>query len=315
MARALAEQWVLRAQALARIEAGASVEDACAGLTGPWNLRRWARQNASFREEYRRALSMGRWRRTYGYDPAVAEAFLARARAGEPVNALIGQPGMPSRTAYRYWKMTQIPFCAAVGALRERRDGALGERAVGRRRDWDPDAADAIMGRLGKVGSLEAVLAADPALPGRETVRRWRAEQPEFDMVLTTFQAAWRRKHAADRLYRPKVVEAVVERLLMGELLNQIGGRAGRGGRGRRPKGMPCRATLYRWVATRPAFAERVARACADREHWYHDQLDMIEAEAVPGMPMRDLRAIWRRTKPITRRLGQLKRRPGPRAR
>jgi hypothetical protein len=70
---------------------------------------------------------------------------------------------------------------------------------------------------------------------------------------------------------------------------------------------MPCAETLYRWVRQRPDFRDAVARACDDREDWYHDRILAIAETVTPGT----VTATRKRMSPLVRQLGRLKHRPG----
>jgi len=189
----------LKAEIVARVEAGGRLRAVCAGagMPCPHTVRNWALGDPAFADELARARRIGDWRRAYGFDEARAEAFLARARARERIHELLREPGMPGRKLYDRWRAGQAPFAEATFgeatfALRARSNLALGERGRVRRRAFDPVLADRIIVGLHNGLKLEAVLAADPELPCRPTLRRWRREAPEFDAVLKMIFAAWR---------------------------------------------------------------------------------------------------------------------------
>jgi hypothetical protein len=175
----------LKAEIVARVDAGEHLNAVCAspGMPCALSVRTWSRADPLFGEALEAARRRGTWRRLWVVDEAKAAAFLARARAGEPIRSLLGQPGMPSQTAYRRWKIAQAPFAEAAFALLQRRDARTGEMGRARRRDFDPAVADRIVVRLNKGPGLKALLATDPELPSRKVVARWRREQPEFDRV------------------------------------------------------------------------------------------------------------------------------------
>src|SRR5437588_9934849 len=109
-----APSWLLGAA-----EQGEFLNAVCAspGMPSVLTIRTWSRTHLFFGEALAAARRRGTWRRLWVVDEAKAAAFLARARAGEPIRALLGQPGMPSQTAYRRWKMAQAPFAEAAFAL------------------------------------------------------------------------------------------------------------------------------------------------------------------------------------------------------
>src|SRR5258708_1733865 len=114
----------LKTEIVARVDAGDTLRAVCAssGMPAGDAVRRWARTDPLFGEALAAAYRRGTWRRLWAFDEAKAAAFLARARAGEPVKSLLGQPGMPSREIYRRWKTAQPAFAEAVFALLRRRD-------------------------------------------------------------------------------------------------------------------------------------------------------------------------------------------------
>jgi hypothetical protein len=259
-------------------------------------VRRWARADGEFTEALRIARAQAEWL-ALRYDEAVAAEFLRRARAGETINDLLREPGMPSRRAYRHWQMTQAPFCEAIGALRQRRDQGIAERCRARYRDWDAGLGDRIILGVHRGGRLAEVLAGDPALPSLPIVRRWRREQPEFDAVLRMMIAAHRRVRGAAPGCTPAMTDKIVARIVMGGSFASVG----------REPGMPSRQTLRRWMRVRPEFAEAVAWACHHREDWYYEQITLIAEAATPG----NLKAARRQMGPLLRHLVRLRHRPG----
>jgi hypothetical protein len=179
---------------------------------------------------------------------------------------------MPSQTTYDYWRRTQLAFAEAVFAFAQRRDAAF--KAQSRvRREFDPVLADRLVVALHRAvltggpgeARLTAVLAADPELPCRPVLARWRREQPEFDRVLTMI-------FAARRAMGPRVPEAVREAVV--DHLVEGGSFASYS----RQPGGPARATPGAWFRRDAAFAQAVRQACVDREDWYEDRI-LIAAE------------------------------------
>jgi hypothetical protein len=293
----------LKAEIVARVGGGETVRAVCASPDMPAELtvRNWARADAPFGEALAAARRRGTWRRLWAFDEAKAAAFLARARAGEPIKALLGQPGMPSRGAYQRWKVAEAPFAEAVFALRQRRDAQLGERGRARRRAFDQAVADRIIVRLNKGAlagvRLEDILTADPELPCWETMMRWRREEPEFDRVLRMIISA---RRAAMKPVPELVIEEVVDHIVEGGSFASFS----------RMRGAPSQGTLGRWMRD-PNFAEAVAMACEWREDWYYDQIEDIARRTPPG-PVREMnRAVG----PLLRQLVRLRNRPGTRRR
>jgi hypothetical protein len=289
----------LKAEIVARVAAGAVQRAVCgeAGMPGAQTVRNWAKADAAFTAELAAARRRGAWARLYAFDEGKAAAFLARARAGEPINALLAEPGMPSRRTYNHWKAAQPPFAEAVFALRQRRDAGLGERGRARRRAFDQGLADRVIVGLHKGLSrglrLEAVLAGDPALPCKPVLARWRREQPEFDRVLRMMFSAQR---AAAKPVPELLVEEIVDHIVEGGSFASFS----------RLPGGPSRTTLRRWLRDRD-FAAAVAHACEFREEWYYDHIQMIAQSTPPG-PLKEMN---RSVGPLLRHLVRLRHRPG----
>jgi terminase small subunit-like protein len=284
----------LKAAIVARAEAGEFLNAICAspGMPCVLTVRHWSRTDPLFGEALAAARRRGEWRRLWVVDEPKAAAFLARARAGEPIRSLLGQPGMPSQTAYRRWKIAQAPFAEAAFALLRRRDVRGREWGRARRRDFDPKVADQIIARLNTGPGLKALLAADPELPSREIVARWRREQPQFDRVLRMILAAKRRAMPP----APEVlVDEVVEHIVTGGTFLSYS----------RLPGAPSYNTLRRWMRD-PDFAHEVAQACEWREQWCYEQIEMVAEQTPPG-PIREME---RSIGPLKRQLVRLRHRP-----
>jgi hypothetical protein len=286
----------LKAEIVARVEAGETLQaiSATPGLPAKDAVRTWAKDEVAFGEALAAARRRGAWRRMWGFDEAKAAAFLARARAGEPVRSLLGQPGMPSREIYRRWKIAQPPFAEATFALRQRRDARAREWGLARRRDFDRVLADRIIVRMNKGLKLEDILAADSELPGSVTLARWRREAPEFDAVMRRIFAA---RRVAAKPVPESLVQEIVEHIIEGGSFASFS----------RLPGAPSPGTLRRWLRD-PHFAEEVARACEFRKEWCHDQILMISERTAPGPAQEKARAIGR----LKRQLARLRNPPTP---
>jgi len=262
MAVSADERRRLKVEIVARVEAGVSIAGVLRALgLRKWTASDWGRGDPLFRADLVRAERIGRHRRLRAFDDARAAAFVARVAAGEAPADLFDQPGMPTRLTYRHWKATQGSFAETMWRLRQvrRREFALVGRAM--RRDFDPAQADVILGRLWREGSLERALAADPALPSRPIVRRWRREQPEFGRQVEAVLAACRRANARRRKRPPSrwpddLDGQIAARVYAGETLAAIA----------RDPQMPSSFTLKKWMAHRPAFATLIHAARNDRK-------------------------------------------------
>src|SRR6185312_14785643 len=207
----------LKAEIVTRVTAGEALRAICAeaGMPERHTVASWAKADAGFAQALAAARRQGHWKRL-AFDEDKAAALLARARAGEHIRALLREPGMPSRGTYAYWKATQPPFAEALFALRQRGDARLHEQARARRRDFDPALADKIIVGLNTGLKLDEVLAADPALPCRPTLRRWRREEPGFDRVLRMIFSAWRARRGSLRPVPEYLVDEICGHIAAG---------------------------------------------------------------------------------------------------
>ncbi|MFN9928774.1 MAG: hypothetical protein ACK53I_17745, partial [Phenylobacterium sp.] len=89
-------------------------------------------------------------------------------------------------------------------------------------------------------------------MPSRRTVVRWAVDLPAFDQRFRQARLAGARPVSGKAPgYTPEIADAIVVRVAEGERIDDI----------LRDPDMPCRATLYTWMARHPAFAEALARA------------------------------------------------------
>ncbi|HEY8003669.1 MAG TPA: hypothetical protein VIE16_05540 [Phenylobacterium sp.] len=284
----------LMAEIAARVDAGETVRAVCAspGMPTEQTVRNWAKGDAAFGEALAAARRRAHWRRLWAFDEAKAEAFLARARAGERIRDLLGQPGMPTRGQYHRWRTAQAPFAEATFALRQRSNTLLGDQGRARWRAFDQALADRIIVRMHKGVRLEDVLAADPELPCWDTLARWRRGQPEFDGVLRRIIAAQRAMmEPVDELLVEDVCGHIVEG---GSLLSYS-----------RLPGGPSFGTLRRWMRD-PNFAARVAKACDVREEMIDVQIWLAAERTPPGT----LQEMNRSIGPLLRRQVLARHRP-----
>lgn len=243
-----------KAEVLARVEAGETLDAVCRapGLPGRPTVRAWRRADPLFAAALRQAQLRGRWRRMCAFDEAKAEVLLARIRAGERLTEILKDPAMPNRHTYNQWRAAQAPFCAEIERLKaaaqaqRNRDVRARVKVV-----FDPVVADRIVARVMRGAWLTEVLAADPALPSKGVVNRWRRERPDFDRLLRQAMAAVKSRRTLSRRRREAVEDFVVERIAAGETLVALAARAD----------LPNRDTLYRWMRQQPAFAARIAEA------------------------------------------------------
>ncbi|WP_430421595.1 hypothetical protein [Phenylobacterium sp.] len=272
----------LRAELLARLAAGEALKHMCRdeGWPCPASVTGWMRADPEFAAEVRAARSRGEFaRRGLAFNETVAAAFLAQARAGRAIEALLRDPAMPSRAVFRSWLAQSPAFAAEVAEVAEVR-AQLAAEAARRRgrayREYDPAIGERIYVRLWKgEETLREILKSDPAFPSLSVLARWRRENPAFEAMLQVAIGGWRRQRGRARLL---LTEALQE-----EILAAIAGGHSLRSLSRLP-GMPSQGTLYNWCRDRPQFARFVAYACEDREEFYLDQaVKIAEAAAKAG--------------------------------
>jgi hypothetical protein len=147
-------------------------------------------------------------------------------------------------------------------------------------------------------GRLEAVLAADPALPCKPVLARWRREVPAFDRAVRAALAAQRRRReAVAGLVQAELIAAVTRAIRLGGSFASVG----------RAPGMPTRQTLRRWYRRDADFAAAVDRACAARELWLTEQI----LEAAGDWRAKTRRGLQAELAPLVRARARLAHRPG----
>jgi hypothetical protein len=301
MFHAYPDRGQLKLRIIARVAAGETVAAVCseAGMPCAGSVQVWRRADPWFAGELADARRRGAWRRVYGFDEAVAAAFLARVAAGERASDLVAKPGMPSRNAYAYWRRTNVGFQMALWELRATREARRLGGLKGRYRAWDEAMADRILLAVMRGAVLRKLLCSDRAFPCLAVVERWRRERPDWDRALRMAMAAGRlaRGRAA-----PARMDEIGERIAMGASLRSLAAEAGA-----RERGMPSAGTLYAWVRRKPAFAAEVAQACDWREIFLNDRMiDICERNGPFG-----LAATKREAAPLQLRVNQLVKRPG----
>ena len=140
--------------------------------------------------------------------------------------------------------------------------------------------------------TLGAVLAADPALPCRPTLRRWRRESPEFDAVLRWLLVARRGRTPVAEPWVEDIVDHIVEGGSFASYCRDGG---------------PSRTTLRRWHRRDPAFAREVEKACEGREEWLAEQV-LAAASSTQGEPVA---AREQAVAALKRQVARLRHRPG----
>jgi hypothetical protein len=262
----------LKLEILARVTAGETLQAVCAQPDHPSyaSVYAWARADPAFAAELALAGTRGAHRRRWAFDEQKADALLVRLRAGEPIASILRDPAMPSRRVYAHWRATQAHFAEEVARLNGLRNQEKGHSRRRRYRPFDQDLADRILVRVARGEHLAKLLAADPALPGRGVLTRWREENPEYARALRTAVLVGRRVRGRAVVgCTPKLTAVIAARVRNGATLARLG----------ETPGLPCATTLYGWMRRRPDFRDAVARAARDRAEGLAARvLDLAEA-------------------------------------
>lgn len=228
------------------------------GWPSRMTVYRWAKADEGFAN---RLMYARQWRHgmkvsaTAGlvFDPERAEAFLMEVRRGTPIRELVRRPEWPHRRRLNRWKSERPEFVAALAeAVRLARKTRLRKWAF-----YDEDVADEIIRRVA-FGEYVADVEADPGLPSRPILARWRRMRPDFDKALRVARLSGRhhRRHNPRRL-TARLFDDILTRLTSGACLRDVA---------RDPK-MPCYSTLMDWQARNPEFARMLAWA-RDEGRW-----------------------------------------------
>jgi hypothetical protein len=112
------------------------------------------------------------------FSAQLARAILRRAALGEPVLSICADDGMPSHNTVTVWARTHAAFGRALARARE----AAAADDPGEA-GFCQDTAREIFARLCEGEGLYRICA-DPRMPGKSTVYRWRERVPEFDRAV-----------------------------------------------------------------------------------------------------------------------------------
>jgi hypothetical protein len=245
----------MKARIIALLEGGYSCVGiaALAGSPSARTMLLWAKADPVFAAQLTAARAWGRGVRRGAfntsqlYDADRARALLERVRRGETLARLTRTPGQPNAAVLTLWKRLAPDFAAALRAA-----VCDGRRARPRKWRFDQAMADALVVRVAR-GERLAALLRDPAMVSEGALVRWRRGRPDFDAALRTAVRVARPGRAA---WRPgltdEVTEAVVDHILAGGTLTSAA----------RTPGVPqWSGTLWRWMRSRPAFADAVNEA------------------------------------------------------
>lgn len=242
------------------------------GFPSRMTIYRWAKDDEPFAN---RLMYARQWRRgmevsaTAGpvFDAERAEALLMAVRRGAAIREVLRRPEFPNRRRLKRWKSERPDFAEALQAA-----SAVARKI--RLRKWafyDETIADEIIARVA-FGEFVADVEADPTLPSRPILARWRRMRPDFDKALRAAKLSGRHH----RLHNPRrltgvLFDDILDRLASGACLRDVA---------RDPK-MPCYSTLMYWQARNPEFARMVAWARAmGRETRAADEVERVDAWA-----------------------------------
>lgn len=286
----------LKAEILQHLATGATLR-AVAALPGlpPWGrIQHWRTGDPAFDDAVALALRRGKHLRFNAYDAALGRAVLLRYAAGEALAAIAADPAMPSLERLERWRATELEFGAEILRLKAI-NAALRREAIAARplyRPYDQAIADRILVRVVRGEKLRALLASDPDLPGMDTIRRWRQEQPVFDRELATaWRTGVRRRHRAQR--RTRYAKTLALRISMGATLASLGRR----------KDMPSADTLSRWLNEDPELAHTIHTACELREMHLNDRI-RDAWRSLPPLPLGRIKSLLA---PMTRHEARLR--------
>lgn len=119
--------------------------------------------------------------RPRAYGKAVLNVILARVAQGETVQAICRDPGLPTAGTVTRWANERPKFRDRLS--RAKTLGGWDHDKKRRAKSYCPVTAQAIFGRLCE-GEAMTSICADPAMPGRGVVARWREAVPAFEQAV-----------------------------------------------------------------------------------------------------------------------------------
>lgn len=182
--------------------------------------------------------------------------ILARAAAGEALEAICRDREMPSAVCVRTWRRQDGAFALALEDAR-RRGREVRERAAYAALAFDPAVAAAFLARMAEGARVDQLLS-KPGMPSQRAYRHWKRTQAEFQGEVWRLSQAKAQvrsqlrsaglKGGGGRPYRA-FDQAVADRILLAVM---------RGAHLRRmletDPSLPCRVVLYRWRAAEPVW-------------------------------------------------------------
>jgi hypothetical protein len=286
----------MQARVIERLEAGAPMRvlERQPGFPSRQTLYRWGVADPDFARRLDRARAWGRGLRTSAaagpvFDAPRAEALLLAVRRGAAVRDLVRRPEGPNRELLNRWKRERPDFAAEL---------VEAARLAKRVRDWEPKwpydegLADRLVLRAMRGETLPQLMA-DPAMPGKAALTRWRRRHPEFAGALRMAATIGQRRRVTERRRRPELLDAILDHVLHGGSLRTAADIV---------PGAPHRVTLCGWVKTDPVFAKHLQLAKQMR-----DQMIMDLALDIARSATRDSVAVdAARFAALRQRLGQL---------
>lgn len=270
--------WVAGSEAVRmfcyRVGRGETVKAVCAREGMPdvatvWRLRR---RDPAFDRAVAAAIAKGEARRQArrGFDPATAEALLARLEGAEPIKTILRDPAMPGWRDYLAWRRENAEFAWRVNLATRRRRRQVQRRNHPRRRPFDPVVGERMLLGLAKGGTLKALRAADPAIPGYKVLLRWRREAPDFgrDLDMLVRMGPHVRCVIAARARGMAVAEQVAEGLSLREIAAQ--------------PGMPDPSVVRRWAKLYPDVREALRKAADFRDDALGEEILELAAASGP---------------------------------
>lgn len=249
-----------------RLAGGETLKAVCAseGMPTTVCVHIWARKDAGFAAAMRDARARGAWkRRGFAADEGTVREIVRRVASGEQLHKVLQKtPGMPSRAVMAVWRGQDPHMDGELRAIWRRRREGVERRPL---KVFDPAIADRILVRSGRGERLRDILRSDPAFPCLAVLERWRKQEPGFDAELKVcmrFGAAARTRARVEALW-PEIAAALID----GGSLRSLAARW----RGEGRTDRPALHTLYRWVATRPSFADDLELACQMRDEMLVD--------------------------------------------
>jgi hypothetical protein len=112
------------------------------------------------------------------FSSVLGRAICWRVAAGETIQAICSEDGMPNRGTVTAWAKAHGRFGKAL-ARAQTLGGWDHERGGGRRSSYCEVTAMEVFARL-SLGEPMSRICADPAMPSQSTVALWRARYPEF---------------------------------------------------------------------------------------------------------------------------------------